>query len=156
MRQYRLTVRRSLQSWLPRSIECLQGYTLGAFGRDAVAGATVALVAIPLAMAFAIASGVAPQAGLYTAIVAGFVISALGGSRVQVGGPTGAFVVIIAGIVGRFGLNGLALVGVMAGAILVIMGITGLGSAVKFIPRPVIIGFTNCIALLIASTQIRR
>jgi SulP family sulfate permease len=155
MRQYRLTVRRSLQSWLPRSIECLQGYTLGAFGRDAVAGATVALVAIPLAMAFAIASGVAPQAGLYTAIVAGFVISALGGSRVQIGGPTGAFVVIIAGIVTRFGPSGLALVGVMAGAILVIMGITGLGSAVKFIPRPVIIGFTNGIALLIASTQIK-
>jgi SulP family sulfate permease len=142
-------------AWLPRSIECLRGYTPSALGRDAVAGVTVALVAIPLAMAFAIASGVPPQAGIYTAVVAGFIISALGGSRVQIGGPTGAFVVIVAGIVVRFGLNGLALVGIMAGIILVILGITGLGAAVKFIPRPVIIGFTNGIAILIASTQIK-
>jgi SulP family sulfate permease len=106
-------------------------------------------------MAFGIASGVTPQAGLYTAVVAGFIISALGGSRVQIGGPTGAFVVIVAGIVARFGLSGLTLVTLMAGAMLVVMGLTGLGSAVKFIPRPVIIGFTNGIALLIASTQIR-
>ncbi len=106
-------------------------------------------------MAFAIASGVAPQAGLYTAIVAGFLISMLGGSRVQIGGPTGAFVVIIAGIIARFGLNGLALVGIMAGIILVVAGVTGLGTAVKYIPRPVIIGFTNGIAILIASTQIK-
>jgi sulfate permease, SulP family len=98
---------------------------------------------------------VKPQAGIYTAVVAGFIISALGGSRVQIGGPTGAFVVIIAGIVLRFGLNGLALVGIMAGVILVVLGITGLGTAVKFIPRPVIIGFTNGIAVLIASTQIK-
>ena len=143
------------QPWLPRSIECLRGYTLRAFGGDAVAGVTVALVALPLAMAFAIASGVAPQAGIYTAITAGFLISALGGSRVQIGGPTGAFVVIVAGIVARFGLNGLALVGIMSGIILVIGGITGLGTAVKYIPRPVIIGFTNGIAVLIASTQIK-
>ena len=141
--------------WLPRSIECLRGYTATAFGRDAIAGVTVALVAIPLAMAFAIASGVPPQAGMYTAVVAGFIISALGGSRVQIGGPTGAFVVIVAGIVARFGLNGLALVGIMAGIILVILGVTGLGTAVKFIPRPVIVGFTNGIAVLIASTQIK-
>ncbi len=106
-------------------------------------------------MAFAIASGVTPQAGIYTAVVAGFLISALGGSRVQIGGPTGAFVVIIAGIVARFGTGGLALVGIMAGIILVILGVTGLGTAVKFIPRPVIIGFTNGIAVLIASTQIK-
>jgi SulP family sulfate permease len=142
-------------NFLPRSIECLRGYTLSTFARDAVAGVTVALVAIPLAMAFAIASGVPPQAGLYTAVVAGFIISALGGSRVQIGGPTGAFVVIIAGIVARFGMSGLALVGIMAGVILVVLGVTGLGSAVKFIPRPVIIGFTNGIAVLIASTQIK-
>src|SRR5882757_3113505 len=106
-------------------------------------------------MAFAIASGVPPQAGLYTAVVAGFLISALGGSRTQIGGPTGAFVVIVAGIVVKFGVAGLALVGVMAGVLLLIMGFTGLGTAVKFIPRPVTIGFTNGIALLIASTQIK-
>jgi SulP family sulfate permease len=106
-------------------------------------------------MAFAIASGVSPQAGLYTAVVAGFLISALGGSRTQIGGPTGAFVVIVAGIVARFGVSGLALVSLMAGIMLLIMGFTGLGAAVKYIPRPITIGFTNGIALLIASTQIK-
>src|SRR5271170_2169810 len=141
--------------WLPRSVECLRNYTVKQFTHDLVAGLTVGLVALPLAMAFAIASGVPPQAGLYTAVVAGFLISALGGSRTQIGGPTGAFVVIVAGIVAKFGASGLALVGMMAGALLVVMGLTGLGSAVKFIPRPVIIGFTNGIALLIASTQIK-
>jgi SulP family sulfate permease len=141
--------------WLPRSIECLRSYTLPRFTHDIIAGITVGLVALPLAMAFAIASGVTPQAGLYTAVVAGFLISALGGSRTQIGGPTGAFVVIVAGIVARFGVAGLALVGIMAGVMLLIMGFTGLGSAVKYIPRPVTIGFTNGIALLIASTQIK-
>jgi sulfate permease, SulP family len=140
---------------LPRSIECLRGYTAKAFSADLIAGLTVGLVALPLAMAFAIASGLKPEAGIYTAVVAGFLISALGGSRTQIGGPTGAFVVIVAGIVAKFGIAGLALVGMMAGVLLVIMGLTGLGSAVKFIPRPVIIGFTNGIALLIASTQIK-
>ena len=106
-------------------------------------------------MAFGISSGVTPQSGLYTAVVAGFLISALGGSKVQIGGPTGAFVVIVAGIIARFGTGGLALVTLMAGGILVLMGATGLGSAVRFIPRPVTIGFTNGIALLIASTQIK-
>ena len=106
-------------------------------------------------MAFAVASGVTPQTGLYTAVIAGFIISALGGSRFQIGGPTGAFVVIVAGIVAKFGLSGLALVGIMAGLLLVVMGATGLGAAVKYIPRPVTIGFTNGIALLIASTQIK-
>jgi SulP family sulfate permease len=106
-------------------------------------------------MAFGIASGVTPQAGIYTAVVAGFVISALGGSRVQIGGPTGAFVVIVAGIIAKFGISGLLMVTLMAGVILVAMGLTGLGKAVKFIPRPVTIGFTNGIALLIASTQIK-
>lgn len=141
--------------WLPRSVLCLRGYTSEQFIHDLIAGITVGLVALPLAMAFGIASGVTPQAGLYTAVVAGFLISALGGSRTQIGGPTGAFVVIVAGIVARFGMSGLALVTLMAGVLLVIMGVTGLGAAVKFIPRPVIIGFTNGIALLIASTQIK-
>jgi SulP family sulfate permease len=143
------------QQWLPRSVECLRGYTVKRFTHDLVAGLTVGLVALPLAMAFAIASGVPPQAGLYTAVVAGFLISALGGSRTQIGGPTGAFVVIVAGIVVKFGMGGLALVGIMAGVLLLVMGFTGLGSAVKYIPRPVTIGFTNGIALLIASTQVK-
>ncbi len=145
----------SVQRWLPRSVDCLRNYTLSQFSRDLIAGLTVGLVALPLAMAFAIASGVSPQAGLYTAVVAGFLISALGGSRTQIGGPTGAFVVIVAGIVAKFGVSGLALVGVMAGVLLLVMGFTGLGAAVKYIPRPVTIGFTNGIALLIASTQIK-
>lgn len=143
------------QQWLPRSITCLRSYSARQFTHDLASGITVGLVALPLAMAFGIASGVTPQAGLYTAVIAGFLISALGGSRVQIGGPTGAFVVIVAGIVARFGIAGLSLVTLMAGGLLVIMGVTGLGSAVKFIPRPVIIGFTNGIALLIASTQIK-
>ena len=145
----------SATQWMPRSLECLRGYTGKQLYHDLVAGLTVGLVALPMAMAFAIASGVPPQAGLYTAVVAGFLISALGGSRVQIGGPTGAFVVIVAGIVAKFGLSGLALVGLMAGVGLVVMGLTGLGTAVKFIPRAVTIGFTNGIAVLIASTQIK-
>jgi SulP family sulfate permease len=141
--------------WTPKLFLSLQGYKTRDFWVDLLAGLTVGLVALPLAMAFAIASGVKPQAGIYTAVVAGFVISALGGSRVQIGGPTGAFVVIVAGVVAKFGVSGLLIVTVMAGAILVVMGLTGLGTAVKFIPRPVTIGFTNGIAVLIASTQIK-
>jgi len=106
-------------------------------------------------MAFAIASGLSPQAGIYCAIVTGFLISALGGSTTQIGGPTGAFVVVIAGIVAKYGLDGLFMCTMMAGVLLVFMGITGLGSTVRFIPRPVVIGFTNGIAVLIASTQIK-
>jgi SulP family sulfate permease len=141
--------------WLPESVRCWHTYSRQDFGADLIAGLTVGLVALPLAMAFGIASGVTPQAGLYTAIVAGALISALGGSRMQIGGPTGAFAVIVAGIVAKFGVAGLALVTMMAGAMLILMGLTGLGSALKFIPRPVTIGFTNGIALLIASTQIK-
>jgi sulfate permease, SulP family len=144
-----------LEQWMPESVRCLRSYSRQDLGADLLAGVTVGLVALPLAMAFGIASGVTPQAGLYTAIIAGGLISALGGSRMQIGGPTGAFVVIVAGIVAKFGTAGLALVTMMAGAILVLMGLTGLGAAVKFIPRPVTIGFTNGIALLIASTQIK-
>ena len=140
---------------LPKLVVSLRQYSRQMFLHDLLAGITVGLVALPLAMAFGIASGVTPQAGLYTAVIAGFLISALGGSRTQIGGPTGAFVVIVAGIVARFGLSGLALVTLMAGIILLAMGLTGLGSAVRFIPRPVVIGFTNGIAVLIASTQIK-
>ena len=145
----------NLDRWSPKLFLALRGYKTRDFVADLIAGLTVGLVALPLAMAFAIASGVKPQAGIYTAVVAGFVISALGGSRVQIGGPTGAFVVIVAGIIAKFGVSGLLIVTVMAGAILVVMGLTGLGTAVKFIPRPVTIGFTNGIAILIASTQIK-
>ncbi|MDE3198568.1 MAG: STAS domain-containing protein [Acidobacteriota bacterium] len=143
------------EQWMPESIRHLRSYTRRDFAADLLSGVTVGLVALPLAMAFGIASGVTPQAGLYTAIVAGFLISALGGSRLQIGGPTGAFVVIVGGIVAKFGFDGLALVTLLAGIMLVVLGATGLGSAIKFIPRPVTIGFTNGIALLIASTQIK-
>jgi len=143
------------EQWIPRSITSLRDYNATRLVQDCIAGITVGLVALPLAMAFGIASGVTPQAGIYTAVVAGFIISALGGSRTQIGGPTGAFVVIVAGIVARFGMSGLGLVTVMAGLMLIVMGATGLGTAVRFIPRPVVIGFTNGIALLIASTQIK-
>src|SRR6202790_1729863 len=144
-----------MKDWLPRSILSLKDYTWNKFAADALAGVTVGLVALPLAMAFAIASGVAPQAGLYCAIVAGVLISALGGSTTQIGGPTGAFVVVVFGIVTRYGIEGLYLCTLMAGVFLVILGATGLGTAVKFIPRPVVVGFTNGIPVLIASTPIK-
>ncbi|MGD0734253.1 MAG: SulP family inorganic anion transporter [Terracidiphilus sp.] len=140
---------------LPKSILAFRAYNAQMFLHDVLAGLTVGLVALPLAMAFGIASGVTPQAGLYTAVVAGFLISVLGGSRTQIGGPTGAFVVIVAGIVARFGMSGLAMVTLMAGILLLGMGLTGLGATVRFIPRMVVIGFTNGIAILIASTQIK-
>jgi SulP family sulfate permease len=143
------------ERWFPKSVVCLRDYNLHKFSHDLVAGITVGLVALPLAMAFAIASGLTPQAGIYCAIVTGFLISALGGSKTQIGGPTGAFVVVIATIVAAHGVDGLFVCTVMAGVLLVVMGATGLGTAVKFIPRPVVIGFTNGIAILIASTQVK-
>jgi len=143
------------ENWLPKSVLFLRTYDRHKFLLDLVAGVTVGLVALPLAMAFAIASGLTPQAGIYCAIVTGFLISALGGSKTQIGGPTGAFVVVVAGIVAVHGVDGLFMCTVMAGLLLVIMGVTGLGTAVKFIPRPVVIGFTNGIAVLIASTQVK-
>lgn len=142
-------------TWRPKLLDSLGTYSRQAFISDLVAGATVGVVALPLAMAFGIASGVTPQAGIYTAIVGGFLVSALGGSRIQIGGPTGAFVVIVAGIIAAHGLDGLLMVTMMAGVILIFLAATGLGQAVRFIPRPVVIGFTNGIALLIASTQIK-
>jgi len=143
------------ENWLPKSVLCLRDYNRHKFLLDVIAGVTVGLVALPLAMAFAIASGLTPQAGIYCAIVTGFLISALGGSKTQIGGPTGAFVVVVAGITAAHGVDGLFMCTVMAGLLLVIMGLTGLGTGVKFIPRPVVIGFTNGIAVLIASTQVK-
>jgi len=142
-------------AWLPRSFVVLRGYPLQSFVHDLIAGLTVGLVALPLAMAFAIASGVAPESGIYCAIVAGFLISALGGSRVQIGGPTGAFVVVVSGIVARHGVDGLFMCTMMAGVLLIVLGATGMGTAVRMIPRPVVVGFTNGISVLIASTQVK-
>ena len=142
-------------AWLPKSVQALRTYRRSEFASDLVSGVTVGFVALPLAMAFAIASGLPPQSGIYCAIVTGFLISLLGGSRCQIGGPTGAFVVVIAGIVAKHGVDGLFMCTMMAGILLVVLGATGLGSAVKFIPRPVVVGFTNGIAILIASTQIK-
>ena len=143
------------KDWAPKSFLVLRHYSWRQFAADLLAGVTVGLVALPLAMAFAIASGVPPQLGLYCAVIAGFLISALGGSSTQIGGPTGAFVVVVFGIVTRYGIEGLYLCTLMAGVFLVILGATGLGTAVKFIPRPVVVGFTNGIAVIIASTQIK-
>src|SRR5450432_2310445 len=145
----------ALAAWLPKSVLLLRDYDRHKFFSDLIAGVTVGLVALPLAMAFAIASGVSPQAGIYCAIVTGFLISALGGSKTQVGGPTGAFVVVVSGIVAVHGVDGLFLCTMMAGVVLIVLGATGMGSAVKCIPRPIVIGFTNGIAVLIASTQIK-
>ena len=143
------------RSITPKLLTTLRGYDRGQFARDAVAGIIVGIVALPLAIAFAIASGVAPERGLWTAIVAGFVISALGGSRVQIGGPTGAFVVIVYGIVQKYGLDGLMVATMMAGVILVVMGLAKLGGAISFIPHPLITGFTSGIALIIFSSQVK-
>src|SRR5918994_2669125 len=144
-----------MNHWVPQSIVALRHYDRHTFLSDAIAGVTVGLVALPLAMAFAIASGMAPEAGIYCAIVAGFLTAALGGSMTAIGGPTGAFVVVVAGIIGQYGINGLFLCTMMAGIMLIALGATGVGSAVKYLPRPVVVGFTNGIAVLIASTQLR-
>ena len=144
-----------IEPWLPKSVILLRHYDRHKFVSDLIAGVTVGLVALPLAMAFAIASGLTPQAGLYCAIVTGFLISALGGSKTQVGGPTGAFVVVVAGIIAKHGIDGLFMCTMMAGVLLMLLGITGMGTMVKYFPRPVVVGFTNGIAILIASTQIR-
>ena len=140
---------------VPKLVTTLKDYTREQFSRDLLAGVIVGIVALPLAIAFAIAAGVSPERGLYTAIVAGFIISALGGSRVQIGGPTGAFVVIVSGIVAQYGVDGLVLATLMAGFIIVAFGLLRWGGAIKFIPYPVTIGFTSGIALIIFSSQIR-
>jgi SulP family sulfate permease len=140
---------------IPKLVTTLRGYNRGAFLQDLTAGVIVGIVALPLAIAFAIASGVTPDRGLYTAVVAGFLISALGGSRVQIGGPTGAFVVIVYGIIQQYGYAGLAVATMMAGLILVVLGFARFGGAIKFIPFPVTIGFTSGIALIIFSSQVK-
>ncbi len=142
--------------FIPRSYLYLrQGYTRAHFTGDLVAGITVGIVALPLAMALAIASGLSPDRGLITAVIAGFLISALGGSRVQIGGPTGAFVVIVSGVVARHGYDGLVAATFIAGAILVLLGIAKLGTMIKYIPYPVTTGFTSGIAVVIFSTQVK-
>src|SRR6266566_1674088 len=139
----------------PRLIETLKGYSMKDFTPDLIAGITVGIVALPLAMAFAIASGVKPQAGIFTAVIAGFLISALGGTKVSIGGPTGAFIVILYGIHAKYGAENLAICTVMAGVILFVMGAARLGTMIKYIPYPVTMGFTSGIAVLIFTTQIK-
>lgn len=139
----------------PKIFETLRNYSQAQFYKDLMAGVIVGIVALPLAIAFGIASGVTPEKGLFTAIIAGFIISFLGGSKVQIGGPTGAFIVIVYGIVQEFGVNGLAIATLMAGILLILMGVFRLGSIIKFIPYPVVVGFTSGIALTIFATQIK-
>lgn len=139
----------------PKLVTCLKDYSKKKFFEDCIAGFIVGVVAIPLAIAFAIASGVSPDKGLFTAIIAGFLVSVLGGSRVQIGGPTGAFVVIIYGVVQKYGVDGLVIATLIAGILLVIMGIAKLGTAIKFIPHSVIVGFTSGIAVIIFSSQVK-
>ena len=139
----------------PKLFTTLKTYDKRQFLDDAIAGIIVGIVALPLAIAFAIASGVPPEKGIITAIVAGFLISTFGGSRVQIGGPTGAFIIIVYGIIQNYGITGLTVATIMAGFILIIMGFARLGALIKFIPYPVVVGFTSGIALLIFSTQIK-
>ena len=141
---------------IPSLFTCLQeGYDLKTLRQDIVAGLTVAIVALPLAMAMAVASGASPDKGLVTAVVAGFFISFLGGTRVQIGGPTGAFVVVIFDVIARYGFDGLIVASVMAGILLIVAGYARLGKLIKYIPYPVITGFTTGIAVIIASSQVK-
>jgi SulP family sulfate permease len=139
----------------PKLLDTLKTYTRAEFHSDLVAGITVGIVALPLAMAFAIASGVTPQAGIFTAVIAGFLISGLGGTKVSIGGPTGAFIVILYGIHAKYGAENLAICTIMAGGLLLVMGLARFGTMIKFIPYPVTAGFTSGIAVLIFSTQIK-
>jgi SulP family sulfate permease len=146
----------NVKYWLPRSFTIWkEGYDLAKLSSDIVAGSTVAIIALPLAMAFAIASGVSPEKGLFTAIVAGFLISLLGGSRYQIGGPTGAFVVVLYAVILKHGYDGLVIATFLAGIMLFLMGVFKLGNIIKFIPYPVTVGFTTGIALIIFSSQIK-
>ena len=138
----------------PMLLDRIKGYTSRALSRDLMAGLIVGIVALPMAIAFAIASGVSPEVGLITAVIGGFLVAALGGSSVQIGGPTGAFIIIVLGIIAEYGMSGLLLATLMAGVLLVLMGVLGLGSLIKFIPYPIILGFTAGIAVTIFTTQV--
>jgi SulP family sulfate permease len=140
---------------VPKLFTTLKTYQRDQFMADLTAGLIVGVVALPLAIAFAIASGVTPDRGLYTAVIAGLIISALGGSRVQIGGPTGAFVVIVYGIVQKYGVDGLTVATIMAGLLLIAFGVAKLGAAIKFIPFPVVTGFTSGIAAILIVQQLR-
>ncbi|MPQ44958.1 SulP family inorganic anion transporter [Clostridium tarantellae] len=140
---------------VPKSITCLQNYSKEQFFKDFIAGIIVAIIALPLSIALAIASGVSPEQGLYTAIIGGFIVSLLGGSRVQIGGPTGAFVVIVYGIIQKYGISGLTIATIMAGILLILMGLFKLGGLLKYIPYSITAGFTSGIAVVIFSTQIK-
>lgn len=139
----------------PRLLQCLKNYNRKTFVADLMAGTIVGIVALPLAIAFGIASGVTPEKGIITAIVAGFVISALGGSKVQIGGPTGAFIIIIYGIIQQYGMEGLTIATLMAGVFLILFGFLHLGTIIKFIPYPIVVGFTSGIAVTIFTTQVK-
>ena len=139
----------------PSILSCLRDYDRATFTKDLMSGVIVGIVALPLAIAFGIASGVAPEQGIITAIVAGLIISLFGGSRVQIGGPTGAFIVIIAGIIQQYGTTGLAIATVLAGAFLILLGVFRLGTIIKYIPYPIVVGFTSGIALTIFTTQVK-
>jgi SulP family sulfate permease len=142
--------------YVPKLVTCLrEGYGPARLRADVVAGLTVAVVALPLAMAFAIASGTTPDRGLFTAVIAGFLISALGGSRHQIGGPTGAFVVVVFGVIQQHGYDGLVIATVMADIILIAAGLAGLGTVIKYVPYPVVTSFTAGIAVIIFSTQVK-
>ena len=145
----------NIHTFTPKIFTTLKGYTKAQFLKDLMSGLIVGIVALPLAIAFGIASGVSPEKGLVTAVVAGFIISALGGSKVQIGGPTGAFIVIVYGIVQQYGVNGLIIATFLAGIMLMIMGFARLGAVIKFIPHPLIVGFTSGIALIIFSSQVK-
>lgn len=137
----------------PKSLTCLRGYNKTTFMSDLMAGVIVGIVALPLAIAFAIASGVSPEKGIITAVIAGFIVSALGGSKVQIGGPTGAFIVIVYGVIKQYGISGLTVATIIAGVLLVLLGVFKLGTVIKFIPYPVVVGFTSGIAVTIFTTQ---
>ncbi|MBF0248302.1 MAG: sodium-independent anion transporter, partial [Alphaproteobacteria bacterium] len=152
----RQTVSPNWHLFIPKLFTVLrEGYGAADLRSDALSGLTVAIVALPLAMALAIASGVGPERGLYTAVVAGFLISVLGGSRFQIGGPTGAFVVVVFNVVALHGYDGVGLATLMAGAMLIVAGLAGLGTYVKYIPYPVVTGFTSGIAVIIFSSQVK-
>jgi len=144
-----------MQVFRPKIIDTLKNYSRAQLYKDVIAGIIVGIVALPLAIAFAIASGVSPEKGIFTAVVAGFIVSALGGSRVQIGGPTGAFIVVVYGIVQQYGITGLIIATFIAGILLIVMGLTRLGSVIKFIPYPLIVGFTTGIAVIIFSSQVK-